>query len=72
MAVFVCTVVDQAYDKKSSEAAHIVRVLELIAVKLQSNQGTLSGVQNIVGVSAAGVPNTVMATFTHTPSGNNP
>jgi hypothetical protein len=64
--------VDQTYDKKSSEAAHIARVLELVIVKLQSNQGNLSGAQNIVGVSSTGVPNTVLATFTHTPSGSNP
>lgn len=72
MTVLTISIVDQTFDKKSSEVAHLERVLLLIAQKLRSNQGTLTGSQNVVGVSAAGVPNTVLATFTHAASGSNP
>jgi hypothetical protein len=72
MTVLAVTIIDPTFDKKSSEVAYLARVLELIAVKLRNGQGTLTGSQNVLGVSAAGVPNTVVATFTHTPSGSNP
>jgi hypothetical protein len=72
MTVFTITIVDQTFDKKSSEAAYLARVLSLVALKLQSNQGTLTGSQNVLGTNAAGVANTVVATFTHSPSGSNP
>jgi hypothetical protein len=48
------------------------RVLNLIALKLRNGQGNLTGLQNVLGASATGVPNTIVATFTHTPSGSIP
>jgi hypothetical protein len=72
MTVLVVTVADPAFDKKSSEAAYLARVLQNVAQKIQSGQGTLTGSQNVLGTSATGVANTVVATFTHTPSGSNP
>jgi hypothetical protein len=72
MTVLTITIADPTFEKKSAEAAYLARVLQNVAAKLQSNQGTLTGSQNVLGTSAAGVPNTVVATFTHTPSGSNP
>ena len=72
MAVLVISITDPAFDKKSSEVQYLDRVLDLIALKLHANQGTLIGAQNVLGVSATGVPNTVVATFTHVSSASNP
>lgn len=73
MTVLAITIADPpAFDKKSSEVQYLERVLNLIAVKLRNGQGTLTGVQNVIGASATGVPNTVVATFTHISSGSIP
>jgi hypothetical protein len=72
MTVLTVTIADPTFDKKSAEAAYLARVLHLVAAKLQSNQGVLTGSQNVLGTSSTGAANTVVATFTHTPSGSNP
>ena len=73
MAVLAITVTDPpAFDKKSSEVQYFERVLNLIALKLRNGQGNLTGVQNVLGGSATGVPNTVVATFTHISTGSIP
>jgi hypothetical protein len=72
MSVLTVTITDPVFDKTSSEVAYLARVLSLVAAKLQSGQGTLTGAQNVLGTSSAGVPNTVVATFTHTSSAAKP
>ena len=73
MAVLVIGITDPpAFDKKSSEVAYLENVLNLIALKLRNGQGNLTGVQNVLGSSGTGVPNTVVATFTHVSSASIP
>jgi hypothetical protein len=72
MTVLAITVTDPAFDKKSAEVQYLDKVLGLIAQKLHSSQGTLTVSQNVIGTSCLGVPNTVVATFTHTASASNP
>jgi hypothetical protein len=72
MTVFTCTFVDQVFDKKSAEVAYIEKVIGLVAQKLSGQRGTVSTSQNVLGVNAAGTPNTTLATFTYTASASNP
>jgi hypothetical protein len=72
MSVLTVTITDPVFDKKSSEAAYLAHVLELVATKLRNQQGAISSATNVLGTSSTGVANTVVATFTHTPSGSNP
>jgi hypothetical protein len=72
MAVLTVTIADPVFEKKSGEVAYLARVLGEVAATLQRGQGTLTGTQNVLGVSSAGVPNTVVATFTHTSSASRP
>ncbi|SNB54029.1 hypothetical protein SAMN05414138_10211 [Rhodoplanes sp. JGI PP 4-B12] len=72
MSVLTVTVTDPVHDRKSSEAAYLARVLRLVAQQIQSQQGTKSGSQNVLGTSAAGAPNTVVASFNYTASASNP
>jgi hypothetical protein len=72
MSVLTVSITDPVFEKKSGEVAYLARVLGEVAATLQRSQGTLLGVQNVLGVSSAGVPNTVVATFTHTSSASRP
>ena len=72
MTVLTVTITDPTFDKKSAEVEYLAKVLHLVAARLQRHQGNLTGSQNVLGVSSAGVPNTVVATFTHAASGSNP
>ena len=56
ISVLVVTMSDPVFEKKSSEVAYLARVLELIAAKLQSGQGTLTGTQNVLGTSSTPLP----------------
>lgn len=72
MTVLTVAIVDQVFDKKSSEVAYLSRVLRQMADEVQRKEGTSSGSQNVLGVNAAGVANSVLATWTYVASGSNP
>jgi len=72
MAVLTITITDQTFDKKSAEIAYLVRVLDLVQAHMETRRGTQSGLQNVLGQNQAGVSNTVVASYTYTPSASNP
>ena len=72
LSVLSVTITDQTFDKKSSEVAYLQKVLHLVAQSLSSKQGASSAATNVLGVNAAGVPNTVVASYTYTASASNP
>ena len=72
MTVFVCTFVDQTFDRKSAEVAYIAKVLDLVKASLQSSQGAISTATAVKGTNEAGVANTTLATYTYTASATNP
>jgi hypothetical protein len=72
MPVLTISITDPVFEKKSAEVAYLARVLENVASQVQRSQGTLAGTQNVLGTSSAGVPNTVVATLTYTPSATRP
>jgi hypothetical protein len=72
MAVLVISITDQTFDKKSSEVNYLVKVLDLLQAHLESHRGAQTGSQNVLGQNQVGTPNTVVATYTYTPSASNP
>ena len=72
MTTLAVTITDPTFDKKSAEVGYLDSVLRLVAQKLHSSQGMLTGSQNVLGTNWLGVPNTVVATFTYTASATNP
>jgi hypothetical protein len=72
MTVFVCSIADQTFDKKSSEVNYLVKVLDLIQAHLESHRGTQTGSQNVLGQNQVGTTNSIVATYTYTPSASNP
>ncbi len=72
MTVFVCTFVDQTFDKKSAEVGYIAKVIGLVAADLQRRGGVQTGAQNVLGTNEAGAANTILATYTYTASASNP
>jgi hypothetical protein len=71
MTVFVATFVDQVFDKKSSEVAYLIGVLQTIEKELGRGQGNVTS-GTVLGVNAAGVANTSLASWTYTPSATKP
>jgi len=71
VSVFTCTFVDQSFPKRSSEVAYIVGLLNMAAASLQSQQGDAAS-GNIVGMSPAGVPNSILGAWVYQASGNLP
>jgi hypothetical protein len=71
MTVLVVTFVDQVFDKKSSEVAYLLKVLDTLKTELGRGQGTTTS-GTIIGTNAAGVPNTSLGSWTYTPSGSKP
>jgi hypothetical protein len=71
MTVFVCSLVDQTFNKKSAEVAYIANVLGNIAAHLQKHQGTSAVLTNVTANNALGVSG-VVATYTYTSSATNP
>jgi hypothetical protein len=72
MSVLTVTITDPTFDKKSSEVAYLRQVLELVGASLERTRGTVSSSTNVLGTSAAGVPNTIVASYTYTSSANKP
>ncbi|MFZ0147402.1 MAG: hypothetical protein WBG18_27630 [Xanthobacteraceae bacterium] len=72
MTVLTITITDQTFDKKSSEVNYLCKVIDLIQAHLESHRGTQTGSQNVLGQNAAGVANSVVATYTYTASASNP
>jgi hypothetical protein len=71
MTVLTITIVDQAFDKKSSEIAYLQRVLHLLGNELGSGRGTVTS-GNIIGQNAAGVANSSLGSWSYTPSASKP
>jgi hypothetical protein len=72
MTVLTVSITDQAFDKKSSEVNYLVKVIDLIQAHLETHRGTQTGSQNVLGQNQAGAANTIVATYTYTPSATNP
>jgi hypothetical protein len=72
MAVLILTITDQVFDKKSAEVNYLVKVLDLVQAHLESHRGTQTGLQNVLGQNQAGAANTIVASYTYTPSASNP
>jgi hypothetical protein len=71
MSVFTITIVDQTFDKKSSEVQYLAKVLDLAKAEIQRGQGTVtSGVCR--GTNAAGTPNSQLGAWSYSPSGSVP
>jgi hypothetical protein len=68
MSVISISITDQTFDKKSSEVCYLEHVIDLIRVSLRNSQGTSSAPTNVLGTSATGVPNSIVASFTYTAS----
>lgn len=71
MAVFTVTIVDQAFDKKSSEVAYLQRVLDLLKNEIGRGRGLVTS-GNIIGQNAAGVANSSLGSWSYTASASNP
>jgi hypothetical protein len=71
MTVLTITIVDPAFDKKSSEVAYLVGVLRTLENELGRGQGTVTS-GTIIGTNAAGVPNTSLGSWTYTASASKP
>jgi hypothetical protein len=73
MTVLTVTITDPspAHDTKKAEVAYLHRVLELVGHDLQAAQGNTASA-NIVGRSAAGVPNTTLGSWVYTAAASNP
>jgi len=69
MTVLTVTIADQVFDKKSSEAGYICRVLEKLGAQIQRTQGAVSS-GTVLGTNAVGTPNSALATYTYTASGS--
>ena len=72
MTVLTVTIVDQSFDKKSSEVAYLANVLDLVKASLQRTQGTVATATNVLGTNSAGTPNTTLASYTYTASATHP
>jgi hypothetical protein len=71
MTVFTVTIVDQSFDKKSSEIGYLLRVLDHLKNELGRGLGTATS-GTIIGTNAAGVPNTSLGSWTYIPSASKP
>ena len=70
MAVLTVTIVDQTFDKKSSEVAYLQKVLALVAFEIGKGRGAVTS-GSALGQNAAGTTNTSLASWTYTPSASN-
>jgi hypothetical protein len=71
MTVFVCTFVDQTFDKKSAEVAYILNFLETVKKEIGRGQGTTT-TGTVLGTSSGGTPNTALGSWTYTATATNP
>jgi hypothetical protein len=71
MSVFLITINDQSFPKRSSEVSYIAKCLEIAAAELQRNQGDLL-TGGIIGMNPAGLANQSLGSWTYTPSGTLP
>jgi len=67
MTVLTITINDPSFEKKSSEAAYLRRVLEIAAQEIGGAQGTKTS-GSIIGVSQAGVANTSLGSWIYSSS----
>jgi hypothetical protein len=74
MTVLTISITDQtgAFDKRSAEVQWLAKTLDLIGTKLRNTQGNVSTATNVLGTSALGVPNSIVASYTYATSANNP
>ena len=71
MSVLTITIVDQAFEKKSSEVAYIRKVLDVLATEIGRGQGTITS-GTIIGQNAAGTPNSSLGSWSYSASGSKP
>jgi hypothetical protein len=71
MTVLVITIVDQAFDKKSSEIAYLQKVLQIVESELGRGQGNVTS-GTILGTNAAGAANTSLGSWNYASSGSKP
>lgn len=69
MTVLTITINDPAFDKKSSEVAYLIGVLQTLEMELGRGRGKVTS-GTILGVSAAGVANSSLGTWAYSASGN--
>lgn len=68
MTTLTITITDPpVFDKKSSEVAYLLRVLDLLENELGRGRGTVTS-GTIIGQSALGVPNTALGSWSYTAS----
>jgi hypothetical protein len=72
MTVLTISITDQVFDKRSAEINYLVKVLDLVQAHMEQRRGQQTGLQNVLGQNQAGVPNTVVASYTYTASTPNP
>jgi hypothetical protein len=71
MAIMTVTINDPNLDKKSAEVAYVNRCLETVITEIGRGNGTVTtGV--ILGMSATGVPNTALGSWTYLPTATRP
>jgi hypothetical protein len=71
MSVFVITINDQTFDKKSAEVQHIAKCLEVAAAEIQRGQGTVTS-GTITHQSPSGAGHTSLGSWTYSPSASRP
>jgi hypothetical protein len=71
MTVLTITIIDQTFEKKSSEVAYLTRVLDLLKAELGRGQGTVTS-GSIIGTNAAGVPNSSLGSWAYSASASKP
>jgi hypothetical protein len=59
------------FDRKSSEIAHLLKILDHLKTEIGRGRGTVTS-GSILGMSAAGVANTMLGSWTYTPSATKP
>jgi len=69
MTVLVITITDPVFDKKSSEVAYLIGVLRTLETEIGRGQGKVTS-GTILGVSATGVANTSLGSWTYAASGS--
>jgi hypothetical protein len=69
MSLSITITTPPAFDKKSSEVAFFDYVLNLVSTSLRNTQGNVATTVNVLGTNPAGVPNSIVASYTYTASG---
>ena len=71
MTVLTITINDPVFEKKSSEVAYLLKVLQILGSELGRGQGTVTS-GTIIGTNAAGVANTSLGSWAYSASASKP